>query len=217
LEYAEKIILESDLKQKPFGSAREICAHVKKVFNKEYTPEGMVKLLKRMDYSYKKTKQVPGETSEYLQKKFVDQYDDLKKGLKNKEKIYFLDATHPTHNSIPQRAWIKIGKNFNIKSTNGKMRININGVYSPSDNEVIVNIEKKMTSVSTIKFFSKIEKKHPELKRIFIIGDRARYYISKKVKKYLETSKIKYLQLPPYCPNLNLIERLWKLLKKIWT
>ena len=34
------------------------------------------------------------------------------------------------------------------------------------------------------------------------------------VKAYLETSKIKLLFLPSYAPNLNLIERLWKFMKK---
>ena len=35
------------------------------------------------------------------------------------------------------------------------------------------------------------------------------------VKEYLEGSRIKLLFLPPYSPNLNLIERLWKYFRKI--
>ena len=31
---------------------------------------------------------------------------------------------------------------------------------------------------------------------------------------YLAGSKIKLIFLPPYCPNLNLIERLWKYFRK---
>lgn len=71
-----------------------------------------------------------------------------------------------------------------------------------------------MNSNSTIDFFKKIEKRNPNLNKITIIGDRASYYTSKKVTKYLESSKIFFMPLPPYCPNLNLIERLWKILKK---
>lgn len=52
------------------------------------------------------------------------------------------------------------------------------------------------------------------MKRIFVISDNARYYVSKIVKDYLKTSKINMIKLPPYSPNLNLIERLWKILKK---
>jgi transposase len=34
------------------------------------------------------------------------------------------------------------------------------------------------------------------------------------VREYLEKSKIKLIFLPPYSPNLNLIERLWKYFRK---
>jgi transposase len=49
--------------------------------------------------------------------------------------------------------------------------------------------------------------------------DQSRYFLVPEdqeliVKDFLETSKIKIIFLPPYSPNLNLIERLWKLMKK---
>jgi len=47
-----------------------------------------------------------------------------------------------------------------------------------------------------------------------VICDNARYYRSKAVQEYLETSRIKLVFLPPYAPNLNLIERFWEFLKK---
>ena len=50
---------------------------------------------------------------------------------------------------------------------------------------------------------------------IFVVADNARYYRNRKVKAFLETSKVKIIFLPPYSPNLNLIERLWRFLKKI--
>ncbi|WP_410520671.1 transposase [Candidatus Tisiphia endosymbiont of Dioctria rufipes] len=40
---------------------------------------------------------------------------------------------------------------------------------------------------------------------------------SKKVKEYLVNSKIELVFLPPYSPNLNPIERLWKLMHRIVT
>jgi transposase len=49
---------------------------------------------------------------------------------------------------------------------------------------------------------------------IYVICDNARYYRSKAVQEYLKGSRIKLVFLPPYAPNLNLIERLWKFFKK---
>lgn len=49
---------------------------------------------------------------------------------------------------------------------------------------------------------------------IYIICDNARHYRSKAVQAYLQDSRIKLVLPPAYAPNLNLIERLWKFLKK---
>ena len=50
---------------------------------------------------------------------------------------------------------------------------------------------------------------------IVLILDNARYHYSKEVKTYLVDSKIRFVFLPSYSPNLNPIERLWKYFKKV--
>ncbi|MFZ1454405.1 MAG: transposase, partial [Saprospiraceae bacterium] len=51
-------------------------------------------------------------------------------------------------------------------------------------------------------------------------GDRiickinSRRYKNKELKEWLKDTKIEQVFLPPYSPNLNIIERLWKFLKK---
>ena len=52
------------------------------------------------------------------------------------------------------------------------------------------------------------------ISRIHIICDNARYYRSQVVMDYLLDSKIQLIFLPPYAPNLNLIERYWRFFKK---
>jgi transposase len=49
---------------------------------------------------------------------------------------------------------------------------------------------------------------------ITIVCDNARYQKCKLVQELADTLKIELLYLPSYSPNLNLIERLWKLVKK---
>ncbi len=41
-----------------------------------------------------------------------------------------------------------------------------------------------------------------------------RYYKNKTLEEWLKTSKVQQIFLPPYSPNLNIIERLWKFIKK---
>lgn len=51
--------------------------------------------------------------------------------------------------------------------------------------------------------------------KIHLIADNARYYRSTLVSQYLQQNeRIKIVFLPSYSPNLNLIERLWKWVKK---
>jgi len=61
--------------------------------------------------------------------------------------------------------------------------------------------------------FEEIEKANPKAKHVYVIADNAKYYRSKEVNEYLTMSKIKVIFLPPYSPNLNLIERVWKFFK----
>ena len=197
-----------------FPNSVSICNYVKNKYGIEYTPEGMVICLHRLGYSYKKTKRLPAKADRKKQEDFLVEYKEIKKNKKETEKLYFMDGVHPTHNMMPAYAWIRKNTEKYIKSNTGRQRININALYSPEDYEVIYIESPTINSDSTIELLKKVELLHPELSKIMIIRDNAKYYCSEMVKEYIKTSKIEFIPLPSYSPNLNLIERLWKLLKK---
>lgn len=201
--------LESNL----FSTAAEIANYIKQVYHIEYSHDGMVKLLHRLGFVYKKTKAVPSKANGKEQEKFIKEYESIRKSLKNKEKIYFLDAMHPVHNNTPDYAWIKKGQEKEVKTNTGRDRLNINGLYSPIDHETIIRTSETVNAQSTLELLLSITNKHPHLKRIIIFSDNARYYHAKFLKENLPIS-IEFKYLPPYSPNLNLIERLWKLFRK---
>ena len=80
---------------------------------------------------------------------------------------------------------------------------------------LVMRYDDTINADSTIKLFEQIKMAYPHAKKITIICDNARYYRSKMVRAYLENSSIELIFLPPYAPNLNLIERYWKYFKKI--
>ena len=132
-----------------------------------------------------------------------------------------LHGTHPQHNTHCAHGWIKRGQNKEIKTNSviqlgGRQRVNINGVVNAHDpTDVVIEESSSINAQSTIALLKKLEQKNKSLQRIFVVADNARYYRNRKVKAFLETSKVQIIFLPPYSPNLNLIERLWRFLKKI--
>ena len=110
--------------------------------------------------------------------------------------------------------WIKKGQDNIIKSNTGRQRININGALDADTHAVITREDESINAISTIALLEQIEAAYPLAVIIYVICDNARYYRSKLVGKFLETSKIQLVFLPSYSPNLNLIERLWKFMKK---
>ena len=130
------------------------------------------------------------------------------------ETILFLYAVHPQHNTKCSYAWIKIGQQKQIKSNSGRKRLNILGAYDPFTQEIVFDENDTINGESVIQFFQKIEAQYPNKASIFIVADQAPYFKCQEVKKYLETSKIELIPLPTYSPNLNLIERLWKFMRK---
>jgi transposase len=203
------------LEENTYTSSKQIVDYVKRKFGKTFTNEGMVITLHRLGFSYKRPKVIPSKADSSAQKEFIDRYKKLREDLKSNEKIYFMDGCHPTHNVISSYGWIKKGSDKEIKSNTGRKRINLNGLYSPLDMEILVIEDETINAQSTIKLLKLVEQKHPELEKIFIIRDNARYYSCKLVQEYLKTSRIEMIGLPTYSPNLNLIERLWKFFKKI--
>jgi transposase len=195
-------------------TAKAVSDHVYKKFRKRYTNDGMVKLLHSLGFSHKKTKMIPAKADRHAQEKFIIDYWKLRKNIGKNKGFYFLDASHPVYNNIPGYGWIETGKEREVKTASGRQRVSINGLYSPITNEVMVREEVTVTDESNIALFKKLEKRHPELETIFIVHDNARYNHSKRLREYLKSSRIKMIPLPSYSPNLNLIERLWGLMKR---
>ena len=126
------------------------------------------------------------------------------------DKIFFMDGTHPQHNPMPAYCWIEKGTTKEIPTNTGRERINLNGALDIESHEVIIREDESINAPSTVELFKEIEEKNPEAPVIYIISDNARYYRAQLVKTYLENSRIQLVFLPPYSPNLNLIERVWR-------
>lgn len=193
----------------------DIVAYVKKQCHVEYTVSGMTDLLHRLNFVYKKPKAIPGKSDSIQQKDFIEKYKNLKENKGENDPILFMDGTHPQHNTMTAYGWIRSGVTKEIKTNSGRQRVNINGAIDIDSKRTVVDISGSVNAQSTIALFKRIEAIYPLAIVIHIICDNAKYYKSRLVQEYLIASRIQIIYLPPYSPNLNLIERLWKFYHKI--
>lgn len=214
LNEEQRQALDRHLREQLYLTAKEIAHYVEQTWQVAYSESGMTQLLHRLGYVYKKPKLIPGKADADRQRAFVEQYQALKAEKAPDDPIYFMDATHPHHNPIAGYGWIKRGQAHEIRSNTGRQRLNINGAIDCVSLRPIVRYDDTINAPSAVELLKQIEQQHPSANRIYIICDNARYYRSQVVTQYVLDSKIELLFLPPYAPNLNLIERYWRFFKK---
>ncbi|MHC4882912.1 MAG: IS630 family transposase [Planctomycetota bacterium] len=206
--------LEAYLEAHILPDAKAVIAHIAQQYGVHYSLSGVTEVLHRLGFSYKKPTHVPGKQDPFQQQAFLVQYERIKARKGKNDPIYFADATHPQHNSIPSYGWIKKGQEKELKANCGRQRLNINGAINIETLEPTVRFYETINAQSAMDLFTRLEAKHPKATVIYVIVDNARYYRSRWLKKALKGTKIKLIFLPPYSPNLNLIERYWKFFKK---
>lgn len=192
--------------------AKDIVSHIKKQYNVSYSVIGVTKLIHRLGFTYKKPKIIPGKADRSKQEAFLEKYQEIKSNLKENDQVYFLDSTHPTHNTTASYGWILKGKKNDkfIKTNTGRSRLNLNGALNLKNHQAVVLKEKTINHKATIKLFKKLLKKHPKGK-IHLILDNASHHHHHTLKPFLKKHRrLKTVFLPTYSPNLNLIERLWR-------
>lgn len=206
--------LEAHLREHTYLYVRDIAAYVEITFRIVYTIHGLRNWLQRHDFSYKKPAVVPGKANKEQQQAWLTEYEKLKAELPDDETICFTDGAHPTHNVQPAYGWIKKGVRKEIPANTGRSRINLSGSIDVITHNVVIREDETLNAESTIRFFQKIEEAYPSKRKVHVFCDNAPYYRNKSVMQHLINSKICLHFLPPYSPNLNPIERLWKWMKE---
>jgi len=208
--------LASHLDEFLYLDAQAVCDYVLKTFGVKYSISGMRDLLHRIGFVYKKTKAVPSKAEEKEQRAFLGQTLPglLEEVAAGEAEVYFADGTHPTHNTKTGQGWIRKGENFEIDCNSGRKRVNINAAIRATKPEHLVyDIAESINAQSTQRLCRKLLKKHPG-KTIYFVCDNARYNRCSWLQNWVSDKRIEFVFLPAYSPNLNLIERLWRYLRK---
>ena len=110
--------------------------------------------------------------------------------------------------------WLWCFSRIFIRSSSGRHRFNVLGALCATTHRLIsVCNTGYINSASVCELLHKIKQASAAIP-VTVVLDNARYQRCKLVQATATVLGIELLYLPPYSPNLNLIERLWKFTKK---
>ena len=144
-----------------------------------------------------------------LKKELQPRLDEATAGLRS---VFFVDAAHFV--LAPVLGFLWSFRRVFIKAPAGRNRFNVLGALNAITHELITLQNDTYINAQTVcDLLVRIAERVTD-KPITLVLDNARYQKCQIVRELAERLNIELIYLPPYSPNLNLIERLWKFVKK---
>lgn len=208
----ESRVLLEHLREITYLHVKDICQYVWQSYRKKYSVSGMTKWLRAHDFCYKKAHGVPAKADREKQKKFIQYYSRLKKKAGKKEPIYFTDSVHPQHQTQLTYGWIPKGARKEVAMTGYQKRLNFIGGISLNGHRFTYHQADQVDASSICDFLWKLRQANAGKYFVHVIWDNARPHKNDEVEAFAKELGIKLHFLPPYSPNLNPVERVWKLM-----
>ena len=141
--------------------------------------------------------------------KLEPRLEDAKQG---KRIVFFVDAAHFV--LAPFLGWVWSKVRLFVRAPSGRQRFNVLGALNAITHELLtVTNDSYINAQSVCALLRKLKERFQG--PITLVLDNAKYQRCTLVQELAAVLGIELLFLPPYSPNLNLIERLWKYTKKM--
>jgi len=126
--------------------------------------------------------------------------------------VFFVDAAHFVYGTFLCCLW-SFARIF-VRAASGRQRFNVLGAWNAVTRELLAvtktTVVNSQTMCELLRKIAALGLTGP----ITLVLDNARYQRNAVVQSLAELLGIELLFLPSYSPNLNLIERLWKFIKR---
>ena len=162
----------------------------------------------------RKVAALPAKADVQAQEQFKSQLLEpkLEEAKRGQRAVYFVDAAHFVLAPFLGIVWC-FARLF-IKAPSGRQRFNVLGALHAITKEVVtVTNDTYITSQQVCQLLTQLAALNPHVP-VSIVLDNARYQHCRLVLEHARELQIELLFLPSYSPNLNLIERFWKYVKK---
>ena len=176
LTVEQQEVLKLELKTRIYNTAGQVIAWVEEQFKVSYSLRGMQTLLKRLGFTYKKNRLMPGKANPEAQRQFVHWFERVRAELGPDDRIYFGDAAHVKHNAEAGYAWSAVGEPHIIPTNSGRQRYNVLGAYCTQTHEhLFILTEDNINQDTVIDLLQQLRVQHPRGARIYLVLDNASY------------------------------------------
>ncbi len=148
------------------------------------------------------------------QREFLDNElkPKLDAALSGRGHVLFVDAAHFVFGTFLCCLW-SIVRIF-VRAASGRQRFNVLGAWNAVTRELITITNTTVVNTETMCELLRAVAKRGLIGPVTLVLDNARYQRNAVVKGLAAELGIVLLFLPAYSPNLNLIERLWRFMKR---
>ncbi|MDR1871601.1 MAG: IS630 family transposase [Deltaproteobacteria bacterium] len=213
LEHIKQDII-NEIEAKNYHNLKQIVNMIENKFSIKVSESTVSRFLKSNNIKRLKCGSFPAKADVKKQREFCEHVllPLIKRATSGSVKLLFMDASHFVMGNDYIGYVYSKSRRF-ITTFSGRMRYNVLGALDFTTKQITtVSNDTYITATQVCELLKKIAALYVD-KPVHIILDNAKY---QKCKTVIETATqlgINLIFIPPYSPNLNLIERFWKHVK----
>jgi transposase len=211
-----RAVLEQSFRERPPTSVAEAGARIKELTGVERKPTQVRACLKALGMRPRKVGSVPAKADAQRQETFRQEQLEprLEEAKAGRRAVFFMDAAHFVYG--PFLGWLWCFARLWVQAPAGRQRLNVLAALHATTQQLITVTN--LTYINADSVCSLLHRLAQEATRlqvpVTVVLDNAPYQRCAVVQACAQKLGIELLYLPPYSPNLNLIERFWRFVKK---
>jgi transposase len=218
-EFTEQI--RQSLTDSPVRTVAEAAERIEQITGLKRGPTQVRGFLKKhLGFAWRRTRAIPCPPKKDLDEHIRDQQAFLTNELQprldeavaGRRHLFFVDAAHFVFGTFLGCLWT-LARVY-VKAASGRQRLNVLGAWNAVSRELIRITNTTVVNTETMCELLRAIADRQLVGPVTLVLDNARYQRNKVVQALAKELGIELLFLPPYSPNLNLIERLWGFVKR---
>jgi transposase len=196
-------------------SCKRIAAWIKKQFKKSLSTERVRQILHELGFTLVKPSYRFVLADKVARKRFLRQIKRVSRSFEEGDILLFQDEVSVKQHPTLTAKWVLNGTKEFVDTLGNHAKVTVFGAIDHALGKAYHMKSRKMNSDAFIKFAKRLITIHKD-KRLFLVLDNAPWHKSLKVKEFLKDNKkkLRALWLPPYSPDFNPIEHLWKFMRE---